>query len=94
MEGLRYLKLYHSGHYPTYETIAKKNDVTRARICQMIPLVKKLPSEILDLFMDNKNSEKLLHITERKLRPLTFMKTDREKIEAFNDLMRSDTNPR
>jgi hypothetical protein len=60
----------------------------------MISLVKKLPSEILDLFMDNKNSEKLLHITERKLRPITFLKTDREKIEAFNDLRRSDTNPR
>ena len=45
LEGLGYLKLYHSGHYPTYEIIAKKHDVTRARICQMIALAKKLPKE-------------------------------------------------
>ncbi len=60
----------------TYETIAKKHDVTRARICQMIALAKKLPSEISDLFIDSKNSDKLRHITERKLRPITLMKSD------------------
>ena len=84
---IRYLKLYHSGRYPTYETIAKKHDVTRARICQMIALAKKLPNEISDLFIDSKNSDKLRHITERKLRPLTLMKSDDEKIAAFEKMI-------
>ncbi len=92
LEGLRYLKLYHSGHYPTYETIAKKHDVTRARICQMIALAKKLPSEISDLFIDSKNSDKLRHITERKLRPITLMKSDDEKIAAFEKMISNNSN--
>ncbi|MBN2029816.1 hypothetical protein JW824_06170 [bacterium] len=92
LEGLGYLKLYHNDHYPTYEIIAKKHGVIRARICQMIVLAKKLPNEISDLFIDSKNSDKLRHITERKLRPLTLMKSNSEKIEAFENLMRSKTN--
>ncbi len=89
MEGIGYLKLYRSRHYPTYETIERKFGVTRARICQMIALAKNLPDEITGLFSDSRYSEKLQHITERKLRPLTLMKSNSEKIEAFENLMRS-----
>ncbi len=93
LEGKEYLKLYLSGDCPTYETIAKKFGITRARICQMITLARKLTDEIVAVFSDINYADKLQHITERKLRPITLMKTDREKIEAFNKLMRSDTNP-
>ena len=73
--------------------VLKKFGITRARICQMITLARKLPDEIVAVFSDINYADKLQHITERKLRPITLMKTDREKIEAFNELMRPDTNP-
>jgi hypothetical protein len=85
--GLEYLNLYKSGQYPTYETLARKYNVTRARICQMINMVKKLPKEISDLFLDRRNSYKLRHITERKLRILTTLKCDKEKMAAFKKLI-------
>ena len=92
MEGKEYLKLYLSGDCPTYETIAKKFGITRARICQMIALARKLPDEIVAVFSDIKYADKLHHITERKLRPLTLMKSNSEKIKAFEKLRGSKTN--
>lgn len=92
LEGQRYLNLHLSGDYPTYETIAKKFGVSRARICQMIALAKNLPDEITGLFSDSKYLTRLHHITERKLRPLTLMKSNSEKIKAFEKLRGSKTN--
>ena len=88
MESQAYWRIYRSGEYPTYETIAKKLSVTRARVCQMIALAKRLPNEIIDVFSDEEHADKLSHITERKLRPITLLKTDGEKIKAFNKLIR------
>ena len=59
LEGQRYFNLHLSGDYPTYETIAKKFGVTRARICQMIALAKNLPYEITGLFSDSRYSDKI-----------------------------------
>ena len=81
------MQLYISGNYSTYESIAKKFGVTRARICQMIALAKRLPDEIIGVISDGKHQDKLQHITERKLRPITLMNTDAEKIAAFEKLM-------
>ena len=92
LEGQRYLNLHLSGDYPTYETIAKKFGVSRARIFQMIALAKNLPDEIIGLFSDSKYLTRLHHITERKLRPLTLMKSNSEKIKAFEKLRGSKTN--
>jgi predicted DNA-binding protein YlxM (UPF0122 family) len=92
LEGQRYLNLHLSGDYPTYETIAKKFGVSRARICQMIALAKNLPDEITGLFSDSKYLARLHHITERKLRPLTLMKSNSAKIKAFEKLRGSKTN--
>ena len=92
LEGQRYFNLHLSGDYPTYETIAKKFGVSRARICQMIALAKNLPDEITGLFSDSKYLTRLHHITERKLRLLTLMKSNSEKIKAFEKLRGSKTN--
>ena len=63
LEGKEYLGLHRSGDFSTYETIAKEFGVTRARICQMIALAKRLPNEIIDVFSDRKHAGKLQHIT-------------------------------
>jgi hypothetical protein len=58
----------------------------------MIALAKNLPDEITGLFSDSKYLTRLHHITERKLRPLTLMKSNSEKIRAFEKLRGSKTN--
>jgi hypothetical protein len=46
----------------------------------MIALAKRLPDEIIDVFSDEEHADKLHYITGRKLRPITLLKTDAEKI--------------
>lgn len=58
----------------------------------MIALAKNLSDEITGLFSDSKYLARLHHITERKLRPLTLMKSNSAKIKAFEKLRGSKTN--
>ena len=53
----------------------------------MIALVKKLPQEIIDYFYKEDNSENLRKTTERKLRPLTLLESDEEKIKGFMEIV-------
>ena len=52
----------------------------------MIALVKKLPKEILDYFHMENKSENIKCFTERKLRPLTLMSSDEEKMKKFYEM--------
>jgi hypothetical protein len=85
-EGQKYLTYLESNPDFKYKDIAKKFKVSRARVSQMIALVRKLPKEILDYFYKENNSEELKYLTERKLRPLTLLKSDSEKIEQFKNM--------
>jgi hypothetical protein len=69
------------------KNLLKKFGVTSARFSQMIALAKRLPDEIIDVFSDEEHADKLHYITGRKLRPITLLKTDAEKIAAFEKLM-------
>lgn len=55
----------------------------------MIAMVKKLPQEIRDYFMNNNESLDLSYFTERKLRPLTLLKSDKVKIDMFREIKES-----
>jgi len=66
-----------------YRDVAKKFNVTKARGCQMIALVKKLPPEIISYVIEN---EKAGYFTERKIRSLTLMKSDDAKTEVFRKM--------
>lgn len=59
---------------------------SKARISQIIALIKRLPDEIVDYFHMENNFEELKYFTERRLRPLTLMASDEEKIERFNEM--------
>ena len=52
----------------------------------MIALCRKLPSEITDFFLNKDEPEILKNFTERKLRPLTLMATDDDKIRKFAEM--------
>jgi hypothetical protein len=63
--------------------VADEFGVSKAKVSQMIALIKKLPQEIVNYFYMENNSENMKYFTERKLRPLTILNSDEEKIESF-----------
>ncbi len=83
LEGHRYLEFLEQNPGLTYKNVADEFDITKARVSQMIAIVKKLPQEITNYFMSNNESLDLSYFTERKLRPLTLLKSDKTKIEMF-----------
>ncbi len=52
----------------------------------MIALCKRLPAEITDYLINTDEPEILKHFTERKLRPLTLMAADEDKIRKFAEM--------
>lgn len=74
--------------YPntTYDDLAAEAGVTKARVCQMISLCKRLPAEITEFLMDAHEPEFLKYFTERRLRPLTQLASDDDKIRKFNEM--------
>jgi hypothetical protein len=52
----------------------------------MIALCKRLPAKITDFLMNTCDAEILNYFTERRLRPLTLMATDSEKVKNFNKM--------
>ena len=53
----------------------------------MVALVKKLPQEIIDYFINEDGTKNLINFTERKLRPLTLMESNESKVERFMEMV-------
>ena len=61
----------------------------------MIALVTKLPGEIIDFLVSKNDPVYLGYFTERRLRPLTLMESDEEKMERFKGMVEdSESNGR
>jgi hypothetical protein len=52
----------------------------------MIALCKRLPPEITEYLINTDEPEILKHFTERKLRPLTLLASDEDKIKKFYEM--------
>jgi len=52
----------------------------------MKALCKRLPSEITGFLMNTDEPEILKHFTERRLRPLTLLASDKDKIKKFDKM--------
>ncbi|MDB9822679.1 hypothetical protein OAC89_03175 [Deltaproteobacteria bacterium] len=93
LEGKKYLSCLEINPNFKYQNVANKFNVSKARVSQMIALVKKLPTEIIDYLINQKNPEDVKYFTERRLRPLTLMGPDEEKIKRFwemaNNILRT-----
>jgi hypothetical protein len=74
----------------TYQDLANRYNISKARVCQMVALIKKLPQEIIDFLSDS--SKNIEFFTERRLRPLTHLVSDREKIKKFNEIKKKFAN--
>ena len=82
-EGQKYLDYLNSNPGFKYRDVADAFGVSKARVSQMISIVRKLPKGIIDNFFMKNYSENLKVFTERKLRPLTLLESDEKKIEKF-----------
>jgi len=80
---VQYLK-----HHPdlTYDDLSVMYGVTKARVCQMVALYNRLPAQITDYLMKTDDPVVLKHFTERRLRPLTLLTSDDEKILKFFEI--------
>ena len=52
----------------------------------MQSFVKKLPQEIIDYFLYENEHLNLNYFTERKLRPLTLLASDDDKLRKFYEM--------
>ena len=87
LTGFRFVEHLNDNPNTTYDVLAIEAGVTKARVCQMIALCKRLPSEITDYLMNTDDPETLKFFTERRLRPLTLMATDDDKITRFKEMV-------
>jgi hypothetical protein len=85
--GFRFVEYLNEHPDATYDDLSANAGVTKARVCQMIALCKRLPSEITDNLMNTDDPETLKFFTERRLRPLTLMATDDDKITRFKEMV-------
>lgn len=90
--GFRYLKVFEQNSVTSYAKAAQILGVSRIRVYQMVSLVTKLPREITDYVLQQPDDQcAQRHFTERRLRPLTVLKSDEEKVVQFGIMVEGFT---
>ncbi len=84
--GFEFVEYLSKNPSATYDDLSVDAGITKARVCQMIALYKRLPAEITDFLMNVDESKILKHFTERRLRPLTLLASDDDKIIKFMEM--------
>ena len=87
MTGFRFVEYLKDNPEATYDDLAADAGITKARVCQIVALCKRLPSEITEFLMNTKEPEILKYFSERRLRPLTQLASDEDKITKFYGMM-------
>jgi hypothetical protein len=60
--------------------------ITKGRGCQMVALYKRFPAEVTNFMLNTAEPEILKYFTERRLRPLTLLASDEDKIKKFYEM--------
>ena len=84
--GFEFVEYLNKNPNATYDDLSVEAGITKARVCQMIALCKRLPPQIGDYLINTDGPEILKHFTERKLRPLTLLASDEDKIKKFYEM--------
>ncbi len=84
--GFEFVEYLDKNPNATYDDLSLDAGITKARVCQMIALCKRLPAEITDYLINTEEPEILKQFTERKLRPLTLLESDDDKITKFDEM--------
>lgn len=85
-EACAYLDCLESVPNGTYTDVAESFGVTKTRVCQMLALLKKLPPEITDAIACTEDDRFRAFFTERRLRALTVLPEDGDKLKQFAEL--------
>ncbi len=82
-EARRYQECFERKGVDTKAEVAKIFGVSRARITQYLNLLK-LPQSIIHILDENQeNPQKRKYLTERKLRPLTWIDNEEQSMKRF-----------
>jgi hypothetical protein len=84
--GFEFVEYLNKNPNTTYDDLSLDAGITKARVCQMIALCKRLPPEITEYLINTDEPEILKYFTERKLRPLTLLESDEDKIKKFYEM--------
>ena len=85
--GFRFVQYLKDHSDSTYDDLSGMFGISKARVCQMIALYNRLPARITDYLMNTDEPEILKHFTERRLRPLTLLASDGEKLKKFDEMI-------
>lgn len=92
LKALQWLRLFENESVRTYAQAAEIVGVCRGRVFQLVSLVTRLPKEITDFLAANKDPVIRAHFSERRLRPLTLMESDEQKIKRFRAMLAEVAN--
>lgn len=92
MKGLQWLRLFENESIRTYAQAAEIVGVSRIRMFQLVSLITRLPREITDFLAANKDPVIRAHFSERRLRPLTLLESDEQKIKRFRAMLAKVAN--
>jgi len=87
LKGMRFLQVFEQESVKTYAEAAEILGVSRQRLYQLIWLVTKLPQDVKDYLIANEDPAILRYFTERRLRPLTKLGTDADKLAQFQVML-------
>ena len=87
LQGLQWLRLFENESVKTYAQAAEIVGVCRGRVFQLVSLVTRLPREITDFLAANKDPFIRAHFSERRLRPLTLLESDEQKVQSFRTML-------
>jgi hypothetical protein len=90
--GTQFLQYLNDNPGATYDDIAEVFGLSKAKVCQMVALYNRLPSRIMDYLMNTDEPEILKYFTEKKLRPLTLLVSDDEKLRKFDEMRKALAN--
>jgi hypothetical protein len=84
--GFEFVEYLYKNPSANYDDLSIDAGITKARVGQMIALCKRLPPEITEYLINTDEPEILKHFTERRLRPLTLLTSDDDKIIKFMEM--------
>ena len=92
-------RMIDAGEVKNAAQIARERDVTRARVCQVMTLLRLSP-EVMEYIDDLDGTEGCLHLTERRVRAVALLEDHDDQRAAFGELVgvtippRAPTSPR
>ena len=94
VKGLRFLQVFEQPAVTTYAEAASILGASRQRVYQLTSLVRKLPDEVTRFLLGTEDPTIQGYSTERRLRPLTMLGSDEEKVAGFAALLEQVSSAR